>query len=185
MSKEEFVKAMSYLGIAYNKKFNNEELTIWYSFFNDIDKDILKVAIKNIIEKNQYLPTIADLKREVNKIKNPELKLFAEDEWLAVLNVIRQYGYYQVEKAMNSLKPYTRKIVERIGYLNLCLSENINWERKVFIETFNACKKNQEYMLIENDNEKILVEKKKNIQNKKIDEILQLSSETRQIEEKN
>lgn len=160
MKKEEFVKIMTYMGVLYGKKFNNEELSAWYSFFYDNNVEVFKVAIKNLVEKNKYLPSVSEVKQEMLKIENPSLKLNAEDEWLNVLNAIRKYGYYQTEKALESLKPYTKEIVERIGFQNLCMSENINWERKVFIETFNSCKKNQEYMLIENDNEKSLENKK-------------------------
>ena len=158
MNKEEFAKIMTYLGTIYNKQFTSQELTVWYSFFYKVNSNTFKVAIKNIAEKNKFIPSIAEIRAEINKIQNPELKLNAEDEWTYVLNAIHKFGYYNTNGALESLKPITREIVERLGFQNLCMSENINWERKIFIETFNSYKKNQEFALIENKNEKLLIE---------------------------
>lgn len=158
MNKEEFAKIMTYLGTIYNKQFTSQELTVWYSFFHQVDSNTFKVIIKNLAEKNRFIPSIAEIRAEINKIQNPELKLNAEDEWTYVLNAIHKFGYYNTNGALESLKPITREIVERLGFQNLCMSENINWERKVFIETFNACKKTRENNLIENKNERILIE---------------------------
>lgn len=168
MKKEEFVKNMTYMGIIYGKKFNNEELSAWYSFFYDCDANVFRIAIKNLAEKNKFMPTVADVKQEILKIQNPDLKLSAEEEWATVLMAIRKFGGYQEEKALQSLKPYTREIVERMNFQSICMSENINWDRKIFIENFNSCKKNQEYMLIENNNEKEL----NKIENKQMNDLL-------------
>lgn len=161
MNKEEFVKIMTYLGVAYGKQFNKEELTVWYSIFYKVNIDVFKIAIRSLIEKSKFLPSISELKNEILKLENPELKLDAEIEWGEVLNAIKKFGYYQSKEALESLKPYTRKIVEKIGFQKICLSENINWERKNFIETFNAFKKKKFETLIESNNEKLLIEKRK------------------------
>lgn len=158
MNKEEFAKIMTYLGTIYNKQFTSQELTVWYSFFHNVDTNSFKVSIKNLAEKNKYMPSIAEVKSEILRIKNPELKLNAEEQWGEVLKAIRKYGYYQTNKALQSLCPYTREIVERMNFQEICKSENINWDRKVFIETFNACKKTRENYLIEDKNEKLLIE---------------------------
>ena len=162
MNKEEFAKVMAYLGTIYNKQFTSQELTVWYSFFHNVDNNSFKVVIKNLAEKNKYMPSIAEVKSEILRIKNPELKLNAEEQWGEVLKAIRKYGYYQPDKALQSLCPYTREIVERMNFQEICKSENINWDRKVFIETFNACKKARENYLIENINENLLIEEGKN-----------------------
>ena len=162
MSKEDFAKIMTYLGTIYGKQFNKEELTVWYSFFYQVNSNIFKIAIKNLAEKTKYIPSIAEIKNEILRIQNPELKLNAEEQWAEVLKVIRKYGYYQSEKALQNLLPYTREIVEKMNFQEICKSENINWERKVFIETFNACKKNRQNFLIESENEKKILENQLN-----------------------
>lgn len=158
MNKEEFVKGMTYLGTIYGKEFNKDELTVWYSFFHNVDINLFKIAIKNLAEKNKFMPSVSEVKQELLRIQNPELKLNAEEQWGEVLKAIRKYGYYQSDKALQSLNPYTREIVERMNFQEICKSENINWERKVFIETFNACKKTRENYLIEDKNERLLIE---------------------------
>ena len=33
MSKEDFLKGLKFLGLAYNKNFDEQETSVWYSFF--------------------------------------------------------------------------------------------------------------------------------------------------------
>ena len=137
MNKEQFIKGLKYLGIAYNKEFTEEQATVWYEFFKDTDYEVFRQGVKRIIPKKQFIPSIAELKQEIALISNPVLQLNADEEWESVLKAIRKYGYYKQDEAMASLKPYTRNIVRQIGFSRLCQSEAIQWERKEFIELFN------------------------------------------------
>ena len=137
MDKQDFVKAMSYLGIIYNKEFTQDEVSVWYSFFQDANAEVFKNAIKRLATKNKFLPSIAEIKQEMAYISNPILQLDLDEEWDSVIHALRRYGYYRVEEALNSLKPETRQIVQTIGWYRLCTSENIEWERKTFKELFN------------------------------------------------
>ena len=80
------------------------------------------------------------IKQEMALTSNPVLQLNVDEEWDSVLKAIKKYGSYRQDEAMKSLKPYTANIVRQIGYMRICQSESIQWERKEFIELFNMNK---------------------------------------------
>lgn len=138
MNKQEFTKCMKFLGLAYNKEFDKEQCEVWYEFFKNDNYETFKTAIKRIALKKPFMPSISEIKQEIALISNPVLQLNAESEWDKVINAVRKYGSYKQEEAMNSLNPYTRNIVRQVGYMRICVSESVQWERKEFIELFNA-----------------------------------------------
>lgn len=140
MTKEQFLKGITFLTIAYNKEFTEEQVSVWYEFFKDEDYETFRNAVKRIIPKNQFMPSIAELKQEIATISNPVLQLNVDEEWDNVLKAIRRYGSYRQDEAMKSLKPYTANIVRQVGYMRICQSENIQWERKEFMELFKMNK---------------------------------------------
>ena len=48
------------------------------------------------------------------------------------MRAIRRYGYMQEPEALGILDEITRKCVKRIGYQNICMSENITADRANF-----------------------------------------------------
>lgn len=136
MKKEQFIKGLKYLGVAYNKEFTEEQATVWYDFFKDTDYEVFRQAVKRIIPKVKYLPSIAELKEEIAVLTNPMLQLDVDEEWNSVIQAIRKYGNYNGIAALESLKPETREIVKTIGWYRLCMSENIEFERRTFKELF-------------------------------------------------
>lgn len=144
MLKEEFIKGLKYLGIAYNKEFDEEQATVWYDFFKDVDFEVFRQAVKRIIPKSKYIPSIAELRSEVAQITNPVLQLNVEEEWDNVIQMIRKYGSYITAEQFNQLKPTTMKVVKTIGWRRLCMSENIEFERRTFYDMFNSYQKRSE-----------------------------------------
>lgn len=140
MNKEQFVKGITFLTIAYNKEFTKEQIGVWYEFFKDTDYDTFRKAVKRIIPQKQFMPSIAELKQEIALISNPILQLNADQEWGEVLNAVRKYGRNREGEALNSLKPYTKYITKQVGFIRICNSENIQWERKEFFDLFNMNK---------------------------------------------
>lgn len=148
MEKIEFIKAMKFLGIAYNKEFDQEECEVWYSFFKNEDYGTFKTAIKNKISTNTYLPTIAEIKKEIATLKVGETPR-AEDEWNKVLGLVRKYGMYQQDKAFSEMQDSTAYAVKVIGYQNICMASDQTWNKKEFIGEYEALKnRNIEYLQI-------------------------------------
>lgn len=141
MNKEKFLKIMTYMGIAYNKEFTKEQIEVWYSFFKEYKDEELNNAVKKIINTEKYLPSIAQIKEEIAKMQVVDVPE-AEDEWGEVIKAVGRYGSYRQQEALDSLKPYTAKIVGYVGYQRICMatSEEQVWNKKEFISEYNALK---------------------------------------------
>ena len=145
MEQIQFLKGIKYLGIAYNKEFTKEQVEVWYDFFKETDYEVFRQAVKRIIPKNKYMPSIAELRSEIASITNPVLQLDVDTEWEKVLTVIRRYGTYITrEQYDNAFNPTTKGIIEVIGWRKMCLSENIEFQRKIFYDMFNNLQKRNE-----------------------------------------
>ena len=144
MNREQFIKGLKYLSLAYNKEFDEEQATVWYDFFKDVNFEVFRQAVKRIIPKSKYLPSIAELRAEIAQITNPMLQLNVDDEWNNVITQIRRYGTYITAEEFNKFNETTLKIVKTIGWRRLCLSENIEFERKTFYDMFKSYQKRSE-----------------------------------------
>ena len=58
--------------------------------------------------------------------------------WGEVITAIREYGGYEPEKALQSMSPVTRLAVQRIGWKELCMSEDQNIDRAHFFKIYQA-----------------------------------------------
>lgn len=146
MTKEEFLEGMTLLGVAYNKEFTQEQVSVWYSMLGEYSKEEFREAIKELIKTEEYLPSIAKVTNQIAERKTSNLPN-AEDEWNEVLNVVHRYGSYRQQEAMEHLKPYTAYITRHIGYQNICMSEDNTWNRKEFIEEYNSMKEHEKELI--------------------------------------
>lgn len=125
MTKEEFAIVMTYLGTIYNKQFTSQELTVWYSFFHNINSSTFKLAIKKIAETNKYMPSIAEI-----LTKCEETKVIQRNN---IIEKMRDSGYFknekEIEKAYNWVQenniPYWFK-EDMKKYYQLMLENNDN-----------------------------------------------------------
>ena len=104
---------------------------IWYALLGDLDYRVLNAAIQKYMLTNKFPPTIADLREIAATIENGETPDWGE-AWESVLRAIRRYGSYGEAEAIASLDEITRSVVRRLGFRNLCMSENINQDRANF-----------------------------------------------------
>lgn len=74
MNREQFLKGFKFLNIAYNKEFTDEQVIVWYDFFKQEDYEIFRIAVKNIIKTNKYMPSISELVDEINYVKIKEIQ---------------------------------------------------------------------------------------------------------------
>lgn len=108
-----------------------ESIKIWFSLLKDISYEVLNVAIQKYMMTNKFAPTIADLRELSAEITQGQITDWG-DGWEQVLRAIRMYGAYRPKEALDSMDDITRKCVERLGFREICLSENISVERANF-----------------------------------------------------
>ena len=134
MTKQEFAIFTSALKTYYPRENllpNQAAMELWYRQLQDIPYNIAEAALNQWVATNKWSPSIAEIRETAGVIKNGEIPDWGEG-WAQVQLAIRRYGMYQVPEAMESLDPITRQCVERIGFRNICISENISQDRANF-----------------------------------------------------
>lgn len=100
-----------------------DAFNIWYQLLQDIDYKIANAAIQKYMLTSKFPPTIADIREQAASVVNGEKPLWS-DGWEEVVRAIKNYGSYGQKEAMESMSDITRMAVRRMGYIDLCRSEN-------------------------------------------------------------
>lgn len=108
-----------------------DAFNIWFSLLGDLDYKLLSAAIQKYMLTNKFPPTIADLRELATNIHCGDVPDWGEG-WEKVLKAIRKFGSYRETEALESMDYLTRTCVERLGFRNICLSEDINLDRANF-----------------------------------------------------
>jgi hypothetical protein len=152
-NKETIIKAITLLKTNYQnslKDYSKQEVQMminaWLEFFKETPEQDFNKAIRNIINKYDYFPTISQIKKEIANNQTSDIPK-AEDEWEEVLRMIHRYGTYRQQEALDNMKPYTAYIVNHIGYQIICLSTDNTWNRKEFIEEYNQLKEREKELI--------------------------------------
>jgi len=114
---------------------NQQAMELWYRELSDISYEVAEAVLRKWVATNKWSPSIADIREATNTMLNGEQLTWGES-WERALNAVRRYGSYNKQAAMDSLDPLTRRCVENIGYMDLCMSENIMVERAHFQKIF-------------------------------------------------
>ncbi len=134
MTVKEFATISMAIKAAYpgaNLMPDDKSKEVWYTMLSDLEYTICMAAIKEIISNNKYAPSISEIRAKC--MAYTELPIVDWGEaWEGVMRAIRRYGYMQEPEALGTLDETTRKCVKRIGYQNICMSENITADRANF-----------------------------------------------------
>lgn len=146
MDKQEFATLAMALRTYYPKEGilpNKEAMQLWYKELQDIPYTVAELALRKWVATNKWSPSIAELREMTAGIVNGEELTWGE-AWENVLKVVRRHGSYGKREALASLDPLTRRCVENIGYMDICMSENIMVERAHFQKIFEIYAKRQQ-----------------------------------------
>lgn len=139
MDAKEFGKFAMALRTYYPKENllpNQQAAELWYKQISDIPYDIAETVLNKWVALNKWSPTIADIREQAAGLTQKPIKDWG-DAWDDVRMAVRLYGSYQQKEAMDSLDELTRECVKRVGYINICMSENIATERANFRMIYN------------------------------------------------
>lgn len=67
MNINEFSKVMDKLQTTYNTPLAKEQLIIWFEQFKGLSIEDFKRAVDKTISTNKYMPTIAEIRANINK----------------------------------------------------------------------------------------------------------------------
>ena len=122
---------------------NQQAMELWFRELCDIPFNVAEMALRKWVSMNKWSPSIAELREITSGIVNGEPMAWGES-WEKALNAVRKYGSYNKGAALESLDPLTRKCVESIGYMELCMSENIMVERAHYQKVFEVYSKREQ-----------------------------------------
>lgn len=105
-------------------------IKVWYKFLNDLPVDIATACVERYIATNKYPPTIADIRQTVAEMM-VDKKDWSE-AWKDVTRYISLYGIPNEAKAYEAMDEATREAVKRLGWQNLCMSQNQTADRANF-----------------------------------------------------
>ena len=149
MTKQEFSKWVMALKTYYPREQllpNAQAIELWYQELNDIPMNVAEMALRKWVATNKWSPSIAEVREMCVDVKRGDAPDWS-DGWAQVQLAIRRYGQYNPKDAMAMLDPITRDTVQRLGFYNLCVSENPISDRKQFKDTFEIMAKREQMRL--------------------------------------
>lgn len=108
-----------------------DSVKIFYSLLKDLPYDLLSVTVQKWMMVNRFPPTVAELRGAAAEISGGKIVDWGYG-WEQVLRAIRRFGYTGQKEALESMDEITRETVRRLGYQELCISENIATDRANF-----------------------------------------------------
>lgn len=145
MTKKEFSIIAAAMRTYYPKENllpSNESMELWYRELSDIPYNVAEAGLRKWVATNKWSPTIADMREFATTVQIGDIPEWGEG-WEQVLMAIRRYGSYRIPEAMESFDPITRRCVERLGFRNICMSENIAVDRANFRDMYKQMAERQ------------------------------------------
>ena len=134
MTKKEFASFAMALKTYYPRENllpNEQAMELWFMQLQDIPFQVAEVGLNKWVSLNKWSPSISDIREMASGITQGELPDWG-DAWEEVCRAIRRFGSYRAMEALESMSPLARKATERIGFTNLCMSENQSADRANF-----------------------------------------------------
>lgn len=110
---------------------NEQAMELWYNQLQDLPYNIAELTLNKWVATNKWSPSIADIREQAASITSKPITDWGE-AWESVLSAVHRYGSYNEVEALESMDELTRRCVKRLGFLNICMSENIATERANF-----------------------------------------------------
>lgn len=124
------VKGMKAVYTSQNFLSDAESIKIWYQLLKDMPYEIANVSIQKHMATNKFPPTVAEIRSGAAEITDKSHDW--SDGWESFRKAVGRFGYYRREEAFASMDEITRKVVKRLGWKELCMSENIMQDRANF-----------------------------------------------------
>ena len=134
MTAQEFVTIAAAIRAAWpaaNIMPDKQSKEVWYTMLADLDYSVCMIALKEHMSTCKFAPSISELRERCSNVTSSTTKSWS-DAWGEVMAAIRFCGMYREEDAMERLDDITRKCVKRLGFQNLCTSENMTADRANF-----------------------------------------------------
>lgn len=110
---------------------NKQAVDLWYRILNDIDYKTAELFLQKWVATNKWSPSIADIREGCANITHGEMQDWGK-AWEQVEKAIRYFGMYREDEAYASMDEITEEVTRRLGFKEICMSENIQVDRANF-----------------------------------------------------
>ena len=124
------VKGMKAVYTSPNFLPDADSVKIWYRLLEDMPYELANIAIQRHMSTNKFPPTVAEIRQAA--VQTVDAPQDWANGWEQFRKAVGKYGYYQQEAALASMDETTRKVVKRLGWKQLCESENPMQDRANF-----------------------------------------------------
>lgn len=124
MTRQEFGRFIAVVrGVYRDESFlkAEESAEVWYELLKDLAYEQVKTAVTRHAMTSKWCPSIAEIREQVVEIQADSGDW--SDGWKEVLTAVRRFGYTDETGALASMSPMTREVVIRLGWKQICLSE--------------------------------------------------------------
>lgn len=119
-------------------------LALWIQLLGDIDGDVLKAAALQHMAQSQWFPAVAELRQQAGAIV-AQPSSTAIEAWGEVTAAMASTRYYRYADGFHEFPkfadPITQKVVDAMGWGNLCGSEDATADRARFLQGYEAVAK--------------------------------------------
>jgi hypothetical protein len=122
------------LGAFPDAKIGPRTSEVYETMLSDLDFEVAKTAVFRLLATAKWLPKIADIREAAMDVMHGAVRRGVE-AWGDVLSEIRRVGYMDTPTFTD---PIVTACVERMGWRNLCLSEENAPDRARFVELYDA-----------------------------------------------
>lgn len=111
---------------------------VFYELLKDLEPDVFKAAVLKVSSDVEFV-SLRAIREAANAITSPTLKTGLE-AWEEVLDQVRGVGSYGFPHFED---PLTARLVNSLGWHNICLSEEPMIERAHFIKAYESAAKRE------------------------------------------
>jgi hypothetical protein len=120
------------------------QLALWVQLLGDLSGDVLKAAALQHMAVSQWFPAVAELRQQAGAIVAPPSST-AIEAWGEVTAAMASTRYYRYADGFHEFPkfsdPVTQKVVDAMGWGNLCGSEDGTADRARFLQGYEAVTK--------------------------------------------
>lgn len=139
MKKSEVVKFLSIITAFFpDRRITDEMITGWHIMLEDMPYELAEQALKAVLSKNRFFPSIAEIREEAAAIARPMPT--AAEAWEEVNKERQRVGWSFIKKPEFS-DELIERTVEAFGWDGLCASENIDVARGQFLKLYRELAK--------------------------------------------
>ena len=140
MTEDEASALVAMLATAFDvPAWQPERLQLFAANIGDLDYEATASAVQAWLRTETRRPMVADIRNAVRQQLEAALRLPGDLEpdeaWGYVMRCFRQVGVY---RPFPTEYPLVAQVVERLGWRELCLSENMIADRARFLEIYRA-----------------------------------------------